>query len=178
MRVFILDGTPDEVAALAAKLPELKVLLVGSGNLVEPREPTLMPSRWSRDNAERLLGELTGPRREFVRVLLSQPEGKASSELLQKRLHQYIKPSVSRKAAAITAFRTAITRRARRLTERSDRRPNQELGFRRRTRLSAYRASLWAMESNEGHALIVCLVRRGSIGLSQMTKRDIHRRAK
>ena len=115
MRVFILDGTPDEVAALAAKLPELKVLLVGSGNLVEPREPTLMPSRWSRDNAERLLGELTGPRREFVRVLLSQPEGKASSELLQKRLHQYIKPSVSRKAAAITAFRTAITRRARRL---------------------------------------------------------------
>ena len=66
MRVFILDGTPDEVAALAAKLPELKVLLVGSGNLVEPREPTLMPS-------------------------------------------------VSRKAAAITAFRTAITRRARRL---------------------------------------------------------------
>jgi len=115
MRVFIFDGTPDEVAALAAKIPELKVLLVGSGVHGELKEPTTIRSRWSRDNAERLLGELTGPRREFVRVLLSQPEGKASSELLQKRLHQYIKPSVSRKAAAITAFRTAITRRARRL---------------------------------------------------------------
>jgi len=38
-----------------------------------------------------------------------------SSELLQKRLRHFIRKDVARKAAAITAFRSAITRRARRL---------------------------------------------------------------
>lgn len=115
MRVFILDGTPDEVAALAAKLPELGAMLVGSAGHAESRQPATTSAVWSKDNAEKLLRELTGPRREFVRVLLAQPQGRATSELLQKRLHQYIKPDASRKGAAVTAFRTAITRRARRL---------------------------------------------------------------
>jgi hypothetical protein len=115
MRVFIFDGTPDEVAALAAKLPELKTVLGGASGQSEQKQVTTAPITWSKENAEKLLRELTGPRREFVRVLLAQPEGKASTALLQKRLQQYIKPGVSRKAAAITAFRTAITRRARRL---------------------------------------------------------------
>lgn len=115
MRVFILDGSPDEIAALAAKLPELKGLLIGSGSFSDPKQATTASAVWSEENAARLLRELTGPRREFVRVLLGEPGGRASSELLQKRLHQYIKPNVLRRTAAITAFRTAITRRARRL---------------------------------------------------------------
>jgi hypothetical protein len=78
-------------------------------------QPAMASATWSKDSAEKLLREPTGPRRDFVRVLPAQPQGRATSELLQKRLHQYIKPDVSRRGAAVTAFRTAITRRARRL---------------------------------------------------------------